>query len=550
MAARDRLFPAKRGFAVALALVAAGCATTRRPAAAPAHPPSPDEATIAQAKRSFELGREAALSGDSACARDYFGRAIEAVRPAGSNSPPSPELASFSEDMFEAILRYEALVAPPEETAGAEERGAPELSGMETQVINEEEVSRAREAVASEATGAAHDIPIVVNEAVLRMVAMFQNEFHDIIARGLVRSGRYVPMMERVFAEEGIPLDLVQVAMIESSFIPHARSVKSAQGIWQFMARTARQYGLSCNGTVDERNDPEKATRAAARYLSYLHVLFNDWYLTMAAYNAGEGKVLKAMARTGFTDFWQLAASGQLRAQTQSYVPAVLAMTLISKNPPHYGFDIAVEQPLEYETIVLDRPVSLRSLALEPVNLEQLQDLNPELRTDITPHDSAGYILKIPVGTRESMLLAYAAAPTARPPAYRRYVSRSGDTLASIAHRYHVSVQSLADANSLAHKTKIKRGTVILIPQKQPVQVAAKGAPKKGKASVAVSSKSSRPATEKTAAKSYVVRGGDTLYRIALKHGTTVALLMSINSLESGVNIRPGDTLKIPTKGN
>src|SRR5262249_18825692 len=324
MEPRDRLFPAKRAFAVALAAVAAGCATSRAPAPARARAPSRDEAAIAQATRSFALGREAALTGDVACARDYFAQAIEAVRPAGSNAPPSSEIASFSEDLYEAILRYEALAAPPEETAATEEHVAPELSGMENQVINEEEVTRAREAVASEATGAAHDIPIVVNEAVLRMVAMFQNEYHEIISRGLVRSGRYVPMMERIFQEEGIPRDLVQVAMIESSFIPHARSPKSAQGIWQFMSRTARQYGLTCNGSIDERNDPEKATRAAARYLSYLHLLFNDWYLTMAAYNAGEGKVLKAMARTGFSDFWQLAASGQLRAQTQTYVPAVL----------------------------------------------------------------------------------------------------------------------------------------------------------------------------------------------------------------------------------
>jgi membrane-bound lytic murein transglycosylase D len=486
------------------------------------------------------------------CARDYFGQAVEAVRPAGSTAAPSPELASFSEDMYEAILRYEALAAPPEETASAEEHVAPELSGMENQVINEEEVTRAREAVASEATGATHDIPIVVNEAVLRMVAMFQNEYHDIIARGLVRSGRYVPMIERIFQEEGIPRDLVQVAMIESSFIPHARSPKSAQGIWQFMSKTARQYGLTCNGSIDERNDPEKATRAAARYLSYLHVLFNDWYLTMAGYNAGEGKVLKAMARTGFSDFWQLAASGQLRAQTQTYVPAVLAMTLISKNPPHYGFDVEMEQPLEYETIVLDRPVSLRSLAIESVSLEQLQDLNPELRTDITPHDSAGYILKIPAESRESMVLAYAAAPTARPPAYRRYVARQGDTLASIARRYHVSVQSLADANSIAQRAKLKRGTVILIPQKQPAQIAAKAASKGTKTkSAARAAKDTKSAGEKSSSpKSYIVRGGDTLYQIALKHGTTVAILMSANSLGSATSIRPGDTIKIPAKGN
>src|SRR5262249_42499690 len=163
---------------------------------------------------------------------------------------------------------------------------------------------------------------------------------------------------------------------------------------------------------------------------------------------------------------------------------------------------------------------------------------------------AAGYILKIPIGTRESMALAYAEAPTARPPAYRRYVARQGDTLVSVARRYHVSVQSLADANSMAQRAKLKRGTVILIPQKQPVQIAAKAASKGGKTkSAARAAKETKSAGEEPSSpRSYTVRGGDTLYQIALKHGTTVAILMSANSLGSATNIHPGDTIKIPAK--
>ena len=538
----------KGTFACALLLAAAGCATARNPKAKGSDPaPSADQAVMSQAGAAFELGREAALKGDFSCARDYFDRAVETVRPARSNFLPSPELSTFSESLYEAILRYEALAAPPEETASAERPVAPGLSAIETPVSSEEEISKAREAVATDTGDATFDIPIVVNETVLRLVAMFQNDLHDVIGRGLVRSGRYAPMIQRVFQEEGIPRDLLQVAMIESSFLPHARSPKSAQGIWQFMPKTARQYGLACNGTIDEQSDPEKATRAAARYLSYLHVLFRDWYLAMAAYNAGEGKVLKAMARTGFTDFWQLAASGQLKPQTQSYVPAVLAMTLISKNPVHYGFDVQFEKPLEYETIVLDRPVSLRSLAdTETVPLESLQDLNPELKTEVTPRDSAGYILKIPAGTREHISLAYAAAPTAKLPSFRRHIVRSGETLASIARRYHVRLAALATANSLGQKGKLRRGTVVLIPGKEPVLVASKSAKHRSAAAgKKIAARSAIPVP-----KSYTVRGGDTLYRIALKHGTTVAVLMSANSLEPSANIRPGDTLKIPARGN
>jgi len=550
MTDRRRLAWAKGCFAMALLASAAGCASAKSQAksSSPPLPPSPDQAAMTKASAAFSLGREAALNGDFSCARDYFEQAVEAVRPARSAEVPSAALSAFSEDLYEAILRYEALAAPPEESASTETPVAPELSGIEAPVSSEE-ISKAKEAVSTDTTDAAYDIPIVVNEAVLRLVAMFQNDLHDIIARGLSRSGRYTPMIERIFEEEGIPKDLLQVAMIESSFLPHARSPKAAQGIWQFMPKTARQYGLTCNSSIDERSDPEKATRAAAHYLSYLHLLFRDWYLAMAAYNAGEGKVLKGMARTGFTDFWQLAASGQLKAQTQSYVPAVLAMTLISKNPQHYGFDVSFEPPLEYETIVLDRPVSLRSLAdSEAVTLETLQDLNPELRTEITPRDAAGYILKIPSGTREHMALAYAAAPTAKMPTYRHYTARSGETLASIARRYHVRVSDLAAANSMPEKTRLKRGTVVLIPKKEPVLVAAKSTPKKNSAST--KSADAKKVAAAPSPKSYTVRGGDTLSRIALKHGTTVAILMSTNSLDSAAQIRPGDTIKIPAKGN
>jgi len=505
-----------------------------------------------RATEAFERGREAALSGDAACAADSFGRAIDAVRPVGGPASTDPRLRDFSEDLFEAILRYEALASPAEEATAPEDHIAPELRQIEAPVSSPEEISRAASAVATDTAGMSYDIPIVVNESVLRILAVFQNDLHDIIGRGLARSGRYVPMIHRIFREEGVPLDLAQVALIESSFLPRARSNKAAHGIWQFMLRTGRQYGLTANAVVDQRSDPEKATRAAAKHLKYLNLLFHDWYLAMAAYNAGEGKVLKAMARTGFTDFWQLAASGTLKPQTISYVPAVIAATLITKNPTHYGFDVEYEKPLEYETVELKRPVRLKHLAdAERASFEELQRLNPELRTDVTPRDADGYDLKVPVGTREVVLAAYESAPTAAPPSYRRHVARRGETLAAIARRFHVPVAVLAELNSLAPKTRLPRGKVILVPRPEKIQVAAVKAVKKtkkkstGKA-VAVAQRTQKPASPEP--KTYRVRGGDTLYRIAVKHGTTVALLMAANSLGSQANIRPGDRLTIPSK--
>ena len=499
----------------------------------------------------FSRGRDAALTGDFQCAQAYFGTAVDTVQAPGTNPPSDPELRAFSLELYEGIQRYEALAAPPEDSAATEDHIAPELKTIEAPVVaTEEAMTEAREAVASDTAGQTYDIPIVVNEPVLRMLATFQHDLHDIIGRGLARSGRYIPMIHRVFQEEGLPRDLAQVAMIESSFIPRAHSPKTAHGIWQFMPRTGRQYGLTSNAAIDERSDPEKATRAAARHLAYLHDLFHDWYLAMAAYNWGEGKVLRAIEKSGLNDFWQLAGSGFLPTATQNYVPAVIAAALISKNPAHYGFDVQYEKPLEYETVTLTRPVRLRHLAAgRDDRLEELHRLNPELRTEVTPRQAEGYDLKVPVGERETVLAAFASAPTAQPPNYRRHIARRGETLASIARRFHVAAATLAEINSLSPKAKLARGRVVLIPRPERVEVAmrahAKG--KKGK-NKTTRLASAAPAAPSPVPVSYRVRGGDTLYRIALRHGTTVAILMAANSLASPSAIRPGDKLKIPRR--
>ena len=526
---------------LALTLALAGCSTStaarKRQAASP---PSAASVAVTRAMEEFSRGREAALSGDFQCAHEAFARALETVRPSSGPVPTDPEVVAFSSDLYEGILRYEALAAPGETEASEGGQGTPVIAFPETPQTTQEAILEARQAVSSDSAEAHADIPIVINDAVLRIVAIYQNDLHDFIARSLTRSGRFLPMIQRVFEEEGLPKDLAQVAMVESSFIPHARSPKAACGIWQFMPATGRQYGLTSNAVVDERNDPEKATRAAARYLGYLHQLFHDWYLAMAAYNAGEGKVLRAMERTGLSDFWQLAASGLLKPQTQNYVPAVIAATLIMKNPSHYGFEVGYEKPLEYEIVRLDRPVHLRRLAVsQQVPLEELERLNPELRSDVTPRQPDGYELKVPLGGRSTILAAFAVAPTARPPAFRRHLARRGETLASLARRFHVSVASLASVNSLPQRSKLARGRVVLIPEREPLIAMKKT---RGKSR----SKATQVARAAPQPKSYRVRGGDTLYRIALRHGLTVAKILAVNALPSAGTIKPGDKLNIP----
>ncbi|HEY1250347.1 MAG TPA: transglycosylase SLT domain-containing protein [Thermoanaerobaculia bacterium] len=572
---RGGLFAFGAGIAAAAA-ISSGCAsssaTRAASAPAPAAAPGPEELAQARATSEFELGKDAALTGDFECARGHFQSAVDAVRPAGGPAVTGPMLG-FSLDLYESIQRYEALAGATEEAGTSHGEVAPELADLEAPEATEAEITTAREAVASE-PAIASDVPIVVNDAVLRVIAAFQSPaLHDKIEAGLGRSGRYVPMIQRIFAEQGLPQDLAWIAFIESSFLPHARSNKAAHGIWQFMPRTGREYGLKSNGIIDERRDPEKATRAAAVYLAYLHELFDDWYLAMAAYNAGEGKIMRGIQRTGAKDFWQLAANRTaIRKQTKNYVPAFLASVLISKNPSHYGFDVAPAPPLEYDTVVLDRPVSLEHLAAgAQLTLDDLQDLNPELRLTVTPTQPEGYALKVPAGSHDAVLAAYADAPTAKPPSFKTYVAKKGDTLPRIAKRHGVSVASLAAANSLSTRSKVARGQEIMIPEKAVVASSrtksggAKAASSKTSSSTSSKSSSSKSKSSSTkiaqastssaskkapapkSQKSYRVRSGDTLYRIAVQHGVTVAEILAINSV-GGVGIHPGDLLKIPPK--
>jgi peptidoglycan lytic transglycosylase D len=531
-----------------------GCsANSGKPSAVPR--PSAEYVAMTRASELFALGREAALAGDFDCARSYFRESIEALRPENGPAPKDPELLAFSFQLYESALRYEALAGPAEEAGTSDGQMASELNQITepAAAATPEEIVHAREAIDSDTADLAYDIPITVNDAVLKVLAAFQYDerIHGVISRGLARSGRYMPMIHRIFGEEGIPKDLAQIALIESSFLPHARSPVAAHGIWQFMPRTGRAYGLTANSAVDERSDPEKATRAAARYLSYLHELFDDWYLAMAAYNAGEGKILRSMQRTGARDFWELAASGAIRPQTQNYVPAVIAATLIARNPVHYGFDVEYEPPLSYETVTLDRPVHLKHLAGSDSTVEELRRLNPELRSSITPRQPEGYELKVPVGTRQDMQLAFAAAPTATfPVARRRHVVRRGETLASIARRYRVSVASLASMNGLSKRARVTRGRTLVVPGlvRAETRTASwrRGGRGRGSKVVVASRSRDRARAGHGASRHYKVRSGDTLYRIAVKHGTTVAQILAVNSLPSRTKIRPGDRLRIP----
>jgi membrane-bound lytic murein transglycosylase D len=244
----------------------------------------------------------------------------------------------------------------------------------------------------------AGDLPVVLNGPVQAYLRGFSTTQKAAFETYLKRSGRYLPMMRRIFKEHGLPQDLVYLALIESGFNPWARSPAAAVGPWQFIEGTARCYNLKVNNWVDERRDPEKATRAAARYLKDLYKQFGCWYLAAAAYNAGEHRVGSAVRKAAVSDFWTLAKNGCLPQETCQYVPKFIAAALIAKSPGKYGFTaIGYQQPLDWERIKIPGGTDLRAFAQSiDVAPQVLRELNPELQGDMTPKEEQGYVLKIP----------------------------------------------------------------------------------------------------------------------------------------------------------
>ena len=238
------------------------------------------------------------------------------------------------------------------------------------------------------------------NDTVQRFLDQFQTGYRRaVVERWLTRSGRFLPMILEVFRQKGLPEELVFTAMIESGFDPVAVSRAGAKGLWQFMAPTARQYGLRVDRWLDERLDPEKSTVAAANYLKDLYTIFGSWDLVQAAYNAGEMKVIRAIKGTGTRDFWSLTNSRLLRDETKNYVPAIHAVTIISQEPEQYGFAVTPDEPLSYERITVPKGTSLKHVAgLSGISYDELVRLNSELRMKQTPPDSP-YHLKVPLGT-------------------------------------------------------------------------------------------------------------------------------------------------------
>jgi membrane-bound lytic murein transglycosylase D len=372
------------------------------------------------------------------------------------------------------------------------------------------------------------DFPLILNPTVEKFVATMssQGEYHQRISVGLSRAGAYLPMIRAVFEAANLPLDLSYLPLIESAFSLKAYSRARAHGMWQFISSTGRHYGLDVGSLVDERRDPVLSSEAAAAFLSDLYGEFSDWYLALAAYNSGAGNVRRAIRKSGSRDFWTLRR--YLPRETRNYVPAFIASVIVAKNPEAYGFKAPVEQPWLYDTIDVPDALDLQFMASNSgIPLDELRELNPAIRRDLTPAKSTTS-LRLPTGTAEAAQLVLDSNPRSDWAPRMIHSVRSGESLYTIARKYGSNVSAIRQANGL-------RGSLIHPGQNLIV-------PRFGTETAAASRQTFAASAEGT----YTVKRNDTLWDIARGFSVSVDSLCAVNGLSRRSIIRPGQHLRIP----
>jgi membrane-bound lytic murein transglycosylase D len=403
---------------------------------------------IAQSEKAFESGQANYKAGHLDAAKKDFNHAMDVLMEGPVDIKSDDRLQQEFDKLTEQITQFE-IAAFKAGDGFTEQKSEPAPIDEANEVTFPADPNVKAKAEAELKTTHS-DLPLMINDYVAGYINYFSTRGRGVFERALMRSGRYRDMIVRVFRQEGVPQDLIYLAQAESGFHPLALSKARARGMWQFMASRGVDYGLRRTWWVDDRQDPERSTRAAAKHLKDLYNEFGDWYLAMAAYNSGPGNVQQAVKRTGYADFWELYKRDVLPIETKNYVPIILAMTIMSKNPAQYGLNgVQPDPPERYDVVSVDYPVDLRLVAeCVEVPLEQLVELNPSLLRRTTPKDQR-FDLHLPEGLKGKYETAIAAVPKDKRVAWRYYRVQRGDTLFAIARKYHSTERAIAQANSI-----------------------------------------------------------------------------------------------------
>lgn len=544
---------------LAVSGVVAGCGTRVAPAApaaplpvvmpenlivpvvAPAAPlRDPIDALIATSEGHFAAGQRELELGHLTAASLLFDQAVDVIHTSATGGRGEPRLAAHYERLVSRISALEILAlregdgftqartepAVIDDLLAVATLDLPDPSTMTTAIV------------AADLAETEHDLPIELNDRILSFIELFQGNLRTFMQDSLHRGAKYMPMVQSVFRQEGLPLDLAYLAIVESGFKSNALSRASARGIWQFMPATGKEHGLKQDWFIDERSDPEKSTRAAAQYLKTLNKMFDgDWNLAMASYNAGPGRLQRAVKSSKLNDYWKLTATSRyLPKETRNYVPMIMAAVIIAKNPTQYGFEPGVAPPLAYDRVTVPDALDLRTVAeWTESTIDEIRELNPELRRTITP--VGNHELKVPVGTAPIVQARLAEASPATFAQFERHTVKSGETLATIARRYKVTTVDLASANGLATRAPVKARQTLLIPRAANAALASRPA------------EAPPASTSASATLTYRVKSGDTLFGIARQFDTTVDDIKRWNSLTSS-RIGIGDRLTIHRNNN
>jgi membrane-bound lytic murein transglycosylase D len=522
--AAPALKPAQSAQQPANASQTTGQTTGQIPGQVPAQPAAQADAAAAQrarqlianAETSYNSGVQNYRANRLDAARQDFDAAIDKMLSSGQDLKSEGPLADEMDHLLNAINALEMDALKQGNGFSPKIEDAPLESAADlTFAPNPELVEKLRGEL-----NVTSDLPLVINDQVAGYIGIFSNSnnFRNHMAASLQRVGKYRTMIQKVLAEEGVPQDLIYLAVAESGFQPQALNARSgAGGMWQFMPNGS--YGLARNGYFDERFDPEKSSRAYARYIKSLYAQFGDWYLAMAAYDWGPGNVQRAVQRTGYADFWELYRRNAMPAETRAYVPQILAAVLMAKNPERYGMDKVVpDAPVLYDTVHVDYAIDLR-LAGDVTNasLQEMVALNPSLLRLATPRDMS-FDLHIPPGTKALFADRLKDIPEDRRASWRFHVVKPGETIDSIASTLHARVAEIERTNGITPQDPMSVDDELVVP---------------------VVSASSPDSPQR-----YTLRAGDTLVTVADRFNVSIEELRKWNSLRSS-SVRPGRALYV-----
>jgi peptidoglycan lytic transglycosylase D len=403
--------------------------------------------------------------------------------------------------------------------------------------LTEDETKDATEdQVQSVVAAAKLDFKFKPNALIQSFINYYLGRGRETMEQGLRRSGRFLEMAQKIFKEEGVPQDVAWLGQVESAWSPVARSWAAAVGLWQFIPDTGARYGLRQDYYVDERSSFEKATRASARYLKWLADRYDgNWELAMAAYNSGEGRIDSAIARSGYADFWEIYSRGLIPQETRNYVPNILAVILIAKNPEKYGFSVKAEPPLKYDYVKVNNMVDLRLVSdATDTPYEMLLALNPDLKRGVTP-PGVDHLLRVPPGKGRALQTALLRVPPEKRSTWRMLTAQASDSFETISRKTGVSATAIEQVNGGV----IKAGGKVVIPSnggvrnvvlsnaKDPARMAAGGGVKMI---------------------TYKVKRGETIGDIAGRYNTSVRDITTLNRLSASAKLRAGQVIKVPIR--